>query len=94
VWNHPVFQYKDYQPYAYRVAAIIEEGERPSQLAVLTQALPVLTDYLKTAEARSEVKISELSATLTAEVRTAAEQLAGTYQSSLRNLLAESVFRL
>jgi len=79
VWNHPVFQHKDYRPYTYRVAVIIEESKRPSQLAVLTQALPVLTDYLKTAEARSKVKISELSATLTAKVRTAAERLAGTY---------------
>jgi len=94
VWNHPVFQHKDYRPYTYHVAAIIEEGERLSQLAVLTQALPVLTDYLKTAETQSEVKISELSATLTAKVRIVAERLAGTYQSSLRNLLAKSVFRL
>ena len=54
----------------------------------------VLTDYLKTAEARSEVKILKLLVTLTAKVRTAVERLAGTYQSSLRNLLTESVFRL
>lgn len=94
VWSHPVFQHEDYGPYARRVAAVIEEGERPSQLAVLTQALPVLTDYLKTAEARNEAQFTKLSAALTAEIRTAEERLSGTYQSSLRDLLAGSVFRL
>jgi len=94
VWSHPVFQHEDYRPYADRVAAIIEEGERPSQLAVLSAALPVLTDFLKTAEARNEAQIFQLSAALTAEIRTAEERLAGTYQSSLRDLLAGSVFRL
>ena len=94
VWSHPVFQHEDHGPYAHRVAALIEECEQPSQLAVLTQALPVLTAYLKTAEAWNEAQIAELSAALTAEIRTAEERQAGTYQSSLRGLLAGSVFQL
>jgi len=94
VWNHPVFQHQDYRPYARRIADLIDEGERPSQLAVLTQALPVLTEYLKAAEARKEAQIAELSAALTTEIRTAEERLAGTYQASIREILAGSVFRL
>lgn len=94
VWSHPVFQHEDYAPYAGRVMALMEEDERPSQLGILTQALPVLTDYLKAAEARHEAQITELSAALTAEIRTAKEQLAGAYQSSLQTFLAESIFQL
>lgn len=74
--------------------ALIEEDERPSQLAILTQALPVLADYLKANEARREVQITELSAAITAEISTAKEQLAGAFQSSLQAFLAESVFQL
>jgi hypothetical protein len=94
VWSHPVFQHEDYAPYAGRVTALLEKDERPSQLAILTQALPVLTDYLKIAEARREAQMTELSRALTAEIRTAKEQLAGAYQSSLQTFLAESVFQL
>ncbi|KAK4232668.1 transcriptional activator of glycolytic enzymes-domain-containing protein [Achaetomium macrosporum] len=61
---------------------------------MLTQALPVLTDCLKTAEARREAQIWELSTALMAEIRTAKEQLAGAYQSSLQTFLAESLFQL
>jgi len=50
MWNYLVFQYKNYWLYTYYVTAIIKEGKRLSQLAVLTQALPVFTDYLKTAK--------------------------------------------
>jgi len=51
MWNYLVFQYKDYQPYTYHVTVIIKEGEWLSQLTVLTQALLVLTNYLKIVKA-------------------------------------------
>ena len=57
----------------------MQEDERPSQLAILTQALLVLTDYLKAAEARREAQAAELSAAITAEIYTAKEQLATAY---------------
>ena len=94
VWSHPVFQHQDYVPYASQVVALIEEDERPSQLAILTQALPVLTDYLKAAEARREAQAAELSAALTAEIHTAKEQLATAYRASIQTFLADSVFQL
>jgi hypothetical protein len=94
VWSHPVFQHKEYALYASRVMALMEEDEQPSQLAILTQALPLLTDYLKTVDARREAQITELSAALTAEIHTAKEQLAGAYQSSIQTFLAQSVFQL
>ena len=72
----------------------MQEDERPSQLAILTQALPVLTDYLKAAEARREAQAAELSAALTAEIHTAKEQLATAYQSSIQAFLADRVFQL
>ena len=94
VWSHPVFQHQDYAPYASQVMALMQEDERPSQLAILTQALPVLTDYLKAAEARREAQAAELSATITAEIHTAKEQLATAYQSSIQAFLADRVFQL
>jgi len=36
LWSHPVFQHQDYAPYAGQVRALIDEDERPSQLAILT----------------------------------------------------------
>ena len=74
--------------------ALMQEDERPSQLAILTQALPVLTDYLKAAEARREAQTAELSAAITAEIYTAKEQLATAYQSSIQAFLADRVFQL
>src|SRR5213083_1624385 len=47
VWNHPVFQHEEFAPFAQHVRAFTRDGERPSQLAVLTQAIPTLADYLK-----------------------------------------------
>ena len=79
VWSHPVFQHQDYAPYASQVMALMQEDERLSQLAILTQALPVLTDYLKAAEARREAQAAELSAAITAEIYTVKEQLATAY---------------
>jgi hypothetical protein len=71
VWNHPVFQHKDYTLFEQQVLLLIDEGERPSQLALLAQAMPVLADYLKAIDARNEVRIADVLK----EVRTAREQL-------------------
>src|SRR5436190_149346 len=46
IWNHPIFQQKEYELFIQQVQASIKgEEERPSQLAILTQAIPVLADY-------------------------------------------------
>ena len=74
--------------------ALMQDDERLSQLAILTQALPVLTDYLKAAEARREAQAAELSAAITAEIHIAKEQLATAYQSSIQAFLADRVFQL
>jgi hypothetical protein len=66
VWSHPVFQHPAYKPFAQQVAAFVQEEERPSQLAVLTQALPVLADYLNAIDARNEARVQELTAELRA----------------------------
>ncbi|KAK4120988.1 hypothetical protein N657DRAFT_623982 [Parathielavia appendiculata] len=42
VWNHPVFQHEAYRPYAQQVLAFAQGEERPSQLAMIAQALPTL----------------------------------------------------
>lgn len=94
IWNHPVFQHPDYRLFAQEVSAYIEEDEQPSQLTLLTQAVPALTDYLQSSEARGEARIAELTATLTAEIREIESRLADTNQSSLRKVLAEGVFQL
>jgi hypothetical protein len=67
VWNHPVFQHEAYRPYAQQVSAFVQEEERPSQLAILAQAMPVLADYLKTMDERSEARAAELKAAMEAQ---------------------------
>lgn len=94
IWKHPVFEHDDYAPFAAQVAAVIDEGEQPSQLAVLTQALPVLTEYLQAAEARKAAQIAELSALILAQIQASESRLAGMYQAAVRNVLAGSFFQL
>jgi hypothetical protein len=48
VWNHPVFQRSAYATFAQKVETSLQEKEHPSQLSLLYQAMPLLTDYLKT----------------------------------------------
>ena len=72
IWNHPVFQHKDYMLFEQQALLLIDEGERPSQLALLAQAMPVLADYLKAIDARNEVRIADVLK----EVRMTKEQLA------------------
>ncbi|KAL2137713.1 hypothetical protein VTI28DRAFT_8457 [Corynascus sepedonium] len=60
VWNHPVFQHEAYQVFAQQISAFVQEEERPSQLTLLVQAMPVLADYLKSIESRIEAIPAEL----------------------------------
>src|SRR5204863_502539 len=60
VWNHPVFRHEAFAPFAQHVRASTRDGERPSQLAVLTQAIPTLADYLKSIDARNEARADEI----------------------------------
>ncbi|KAM7214282.1 high-osmolarity-induced transcription protein 1 [Rhypophila decipiens] len=60
VWLHPVFQHRAYLQYAQEVRTFAQEEERPSQLAVLTQAIPVLSDFLQSIDMRNEARIMQL----------------------------------
>ena len=55
VWNHAVFQHEAYEAFAERMQTVVgDDEERLSQLNILTQAMPVLTDYLHFMNARIE----------------------------------------
>ncbi|KAJ6436367.1 short-chain dehydrogenase [Purpureocillium lavendulum] len=82
VWNHPVFRHPAYAPFAQQLSDFILEEERPSQLAVLIQAMPVLADYLQSVDARNEARTSQLRTELTEQLRATEERLA-VAQSSL-----------
>jgi hypothetical protein len=69
--------------YAGQVRALIDEDKQLSQLAILTQALPVLTDYLKATETRHKVQLSAAITAITAKIDSAEERLATAYQSSV-----------
>lgn len=60
VWLHPVFQHRAYLQYAQEVRAFTQEEERPSQLAVLTQAMPVLSDFPQSIDMRNEARLVQL----------------------------------
>ena len=64
VWNHPVFRHEAFAPFAQHVRASTRDGERPSQLMALTQAIPTLADYLKLIDARNEARADELKAAI------------------------------
>ena len=75
VWNHPVFQHEAYTQFAQEVSALVqEEGEKPSQLVLLAQAVPALADYLQSVDARNDTRITNLRADLQAELRGIREQ--------------------
>jgi hypothetical protein len=46
------------------VEACTQEGEGPNQLSVLYQAMPLVTEYLKTIDARNEQRVNELKASI------------------------------
>jgi hypothetical protein len=65
-WNHPVFQHEAYGRFAQEVSALVqEEGERPSQLALLAQAVPALADYLQSVDSRNDTRMAGLRADIT-----------------------------
>jgi hypothetical protein len=64
IWNHPVFQHSAYTAFAQEVEACLQDKEHPSQLSLLYQAMPQLTDYLKTVDARNEQRIDSLRASI------------------------------
>ncbi|KAM4067456.1 centromere DNA-binding protein complex CBF3 subunit [Hirsutella rhossiliensis] len=82
VWNHTVFRHPAYAPFAQQLSDFILEEERPNQLAVLIQAMPVLADYLESIDARNEARTVQLKAELTDQLRATEERLA-VAQSSL-----------
>ncbi|KAL2137536.1 hypothetical protein VTI28DRAFT_9169 [Corynascus sepedonium] len=83
VWNHPVFQHEVYKVFAQQVSAFVYEEERPSQLTLLVQAMPVLADHLKSIQSRIEAIPAELDIRLQAcETRLKQAQ-----SSELRTLL-------
>jgi hypothetical protein len=87
VWNHPVFQQEAYVQYARRLSALLqEEGEQPSQLATLIQAMPVLADYLQSIDARHEARVTGLAAELRAM-----QCLIESQSSQLQSLLTTSL---
>ncbi len=70
----------------------MEEDTQPSQLTLLSQAVPILTEYLQCAEARSESRLAQLSTdflALKAEIRETELRLDGTGRASLRKILGE-----
>jgi hypothetical protein len=52
IWNHPVFQHSAYLAFAQKVEAYLQDKEHPSQLSLLYQAMPQLTDYLRAMDTR------------------------------------------
>ena len=52
VWNHPVFQHSAYLAFAQKVEACLQDTEHLSQLSLLHQAMPQLTDYLRAMDTR------------------------------------------
>jgi hypothetical protein len=64
IWNHRVFQHKAYKSFAREIEVCLQEGESPSQLSVLYQAMPHLMDYLKAIDAQNSQRANELKASV------------------------------
>jgi hypothetical protein len=60
IWNHPAFQHSAYAAFAQEVEACQQDKEHPSQLSLLYQTMPQLTDYLKATDAQNEQRINSL----------------------------------
>jgi hypothetical protein len=95
VWDHAVFQHKAYEQFAARMQEVVDcsgdssGNEQPSQLAILTQAMPALVDFLRAmdarieaVDARNEARFSKLQAAI-------AEQ-SGAQSTQLMQLLTSS----
>ena len=98
IWNHPVFQHEAYARFCAQVRDVIGpggEGERPTKLAMLTQAIPELADYLRSSDARSEARGNELKAAMDDIVTQQRQQLQHNAQGAeLLQWLAQSLARL
>jgi hypothetical protein len=95
IWNHPVFQHEAYEEFCVEVRNAVGpsgEGERPTKLAMLTQAIPELTDYLRSSDARSEARGNELKAAVDEITKQQREQLQHNAQGAeLLRWLAQSL---
>jgi len=72
VWNHAVFQHKAYEQFAERMKAVVgDDEERPSQHAILLQAMPALADCLSSMDANIkgiQADMHEFKATMSSVV--------------------------
>jgi hypothetical protein len=93
VWNHAVFQHEAYEAFAERMRAVVgDDEERPSQLSILTQAMPALADCLQSMNARIEVgnnKVQEALSGIEEQVRAQ-----GAYGAQLHQQLTSGSFTL
>ena len=97
VWNHPVFQHKAYGRFCARVLDVVGpggEGERPTKLALLTQAMPELADHLRFIDARGEARSNEVMAAIGDITKQLEEQHnTNTQGAELLQLLAQTLDR-
>jgi hypothetical protein len=86
VWNHPVFQHSAYTAFAKEVEASVQDKEHPSQLSLLYQAMPLLTDYLKTIDAQNKQRINSLRALINSVAQSQSQQFQQLQQLTSGNL--------
>jgi hypothetical protein len=84
VWNHPVFRHEAYSQFALQASALAPpaeagDGERPSQLVLLAQAVPALADFLQSMDTR----MADLKADLKADVQTGLQAIRGVESQGL-----------
>jgi hypothetical protein len=75
VWDHPVFRHAAYDAFAQRVRAHMSDGQPPSQLALLRQAMPVLADFLQSLDARSDARASRVEQALGQRIAAESDRL-------------------
>ncbi|KAL2140333.1 hypothetical protein VTI28DRAFT_3977 [Corynascus sepedonium] len=87
VWNHPVFRHEAYQAFAEQVLALVQEEERPSQLALLAQTMPDVAGHLKSIESRIEAASAKLRTDLDIRLQAFETRLREAQSSELRAFL-------
>jgi hypothetical protein len=75
VWDHPVFRHAAYDAFAQRVRAHMSDGQPPSQLALLRQAMPVLADFLQSLDARSDARASRVEQALSQRIAAESDRI-------------------
>jgi hypothetical protein len=93
VWSHPVFRHPEYRAFAREVSDTVGEDGRPSQLTILTQTLPTLTNYLTASEGRILGQVSGISE----DIRTVRQEisvLTNTVDTLYRLLLNSGIIQL